>query len=43
MVEKNKQEEMEQIFNNLTEENKNILNLVAKGIEVAQENKEGSK
>lgn len=36
-----KQKQMEQIFNNLTEENKNILNLVAKGIEVAQENKEG--
>ena len=37
MVEENKQEEMEQIFNNLTEENKNILNLVAKGMEIAQE------
>lgn len=37
MVEQNKQEEMEEIFNNLTEENKNILNLVAKGMEIAQE------
>lgn len=39
-----KQKQMEQIFSNLTEENKNILNLVAKGIEVAQEkNNERSK
>lgn len=37
MIEKNKEKEMEEIFNNLTEENKDILNLVAKGMEIAQE------
>ena len=33
-----KQEEMEKIFKNLTEENKDILNMVAKGMQIAQEN-----
>ena len=36
-----KQEEMKEIFNNLTEENKDILNMVAKGMQIAQENKKG--
>lgn len=31
-------QEMEQIFNNLTEENKDILNMIAKGIEIGQQN-----
>lgn len=34
-----KQEEMKEIFNNLTDENKDILNMVAKGMQIAQENK----
>lgn len=34
-----KKEEMENIFNNLTEENKDILNMVAKGMQIAQDNK----
>ena len=33
-----KNQEMEQIFNNLTEENKDILNMIAKGIEIGQQN-----
>ena len=33
-----KQEEMEKIFKNLTDENKDILNMVAKGMELAQNN-----
>ena len=33
-----KQEEMKEIFNNLTDENKDILNMVAKGMQIAQEN-----
>ena len=37
-MEQEKENEMEQIFNNLTEDNKKIINLVAKGIEIAQEN-----
>lgn len=32
------EKEMEQIFNELTEENKNILLLVANGIKLGQEN-----
>ena len=36
---KEKQEEMKEIFNNLTEENKDILNMVAKGMQIAQENR----
>lgn len=35
---KEKQEEMEEIFKNLSEENKNILNVVAKAIEIGQQN-----
>lgn len=31
-------QEMEEIFNNLTEENKDILNMIAKGIEIGQQN-----
>lgn len=38
---KEKQEEMEQIFKNLSEENKNILNVVAKAIEIGQQNSAG--
>lgn len=34
-----RKEEIEEIFNNLTEENKDILNMVAKGMQIAQENK----
>lgn len=40
MEEKN--EEMKEIFNNLTEENKEVLNLVAKGMQIAQNNKENN-
>lgn len=32
------EKEMEQIFNELTEENKNVLLLVANGIRLGQEN-----
>lgn len=35
---KERKEEMEKIFKNLTEENKDILNMVAKGMQIAQEN-----
>lgn len=31
-------EEIKQIYDNLTEENKEVLNLLAKGMQVAQEN-----
>lgn len=33
------EQEIKEIFNNLTEENKEILNMVAKGMQIAQENK----
>ena len=33
-----KQEEMKEIFNKLTDENKDIINMVAKGMQIAQEN-----
>ena len=33
-----KQEQMEQLFNELTEENQNILIMVANGIKIGQEN-----
>ena len=33
-----KQEEMKEIFNKLTDENKDIINMVAKGMELAQNN-----
>lgn len=36
MEEKN---EIQEIYENLTEENKDILNMVAKGMEIAQDNK----
>lgn len=39
MKEKENQE-IKEIFNNLTEENKDILNMVAKGMQIAQERKE---
>ena len=32
-------EEIKEIFNELTEENKEILNMVAKGMQIAQETK----
>ena len=35
---KEKEEEMKQIYNNLNEENKKVLNIVAKGIEIGQQN-----
>lgn len=38
---KERKEEMEKLFNNLTEENKDIINMVAKGMVIAQENKKG--
>ena len=31
-------EEMEKIYNQLTEENKNIINMVAKGMQIAEQN-----
>lgn len=34
-----KKKEIKEIFENLTEENKDILNMVAKGMQIAQENK----
>lgn len=37
------EEKMEEIYNQLNEENKNILNMVAKGMEIAQKNKEEEK
>ena len=35
---KEKEEEIKAIFENLTDENKDILNMVAKGMELAQNN-----
>lgn len=35
---KEKEEEIKAIFENLTEENKDIINMVAKGMELAQNN-----
>lgn len=32
------EKEVKQIFNELTEENKEVLNLLAKGMQIAQEN-----
>lgn len=34
-------EEIKEIFENLTDENKDILNMVAKGMQIAQETKKG--
>lgn len=43
-MEENREEEIREIYNNLTEGNKDILNMVAKGMEIAQESKkEGEK
>ena len=39
---KEKQEEMKEIFNKLTEKNKDIINMVAKGMQIAQESKKDS-
>lgn len=36
---KEKEEEIKELFNKLTDENKDILNMVAKGMQIAQENK----
>lgn len=38
-MEEKQNEEMKEIFNNLSEENKDILNMVAKGMQIAQESK----
>lgn len=35
---KEKEEEIKAIFENLTDENKDIINMVAKGMELAQNN-----
>ena len=35
---KEKEEEIKAIFENLTDENKDIINMVAKGMQIAQEN-----
>ena len=32
------EKEVKEIYNNLTEENKEVLNLLAKGMKIAQEN-----
>lgn len=39
----NKKEEIEEIFLKLTDENQKVINLVAKGMEIAQENAESEK
>lgn len=40
---KDKKEEIEEIFLKLTDENQKVINLVAKGMEIAQENAEAEK
>lgn len=35
---KEKEEEIKAIFENLTDENKDIINMIAKGMELAQNN-----
>ena len=35
---KEKEEEIKEIFNKLTDQNKDIINMVAKGMELAQNN-----
>lgn len=40
---KENQEKIEKIFNQLTEENKDVLNMVAKGMKIAQDNAEVEK
>lgn len=32
------EKDMEQIYNQLNEENKNVINMVAKGIQIGQQN-----
>ena len=34
-----KEQEMKQVYDNLSEENKEVLNLLAKGMQIAQDNK----
>lgn len=36
-----KEQEMKNVFDKLSEENKEVLNLLAKGMQIAQENKKG--
>lgn len=36
---KEKEEEMKQIFNDLNEENKTVLNMIAQGMKIAQSKK----
>lgn len=35
-----KEEEMKEIFNELTEENKTVINMIAQGMQIAQNNSE---
>ena len=37
------EKDIKEIYNNLTEENKDILNMVAKGMEISQQNCKGGK
>jgi len=34
-----KEQEIKEVYDNLSEENKDVLNLLAKGMQIAQENK----
>lgn len=36
---KEKNEEMKEVFDQLNEENKTVLNMIAQGMQIAQENK----
>lgn len=38
-MENEKEQEIKDVFENLSEENKDILNMVAKGMQIAQESK----
>lgn len=38
-MKENRENEIQEIYNNLTEGNKDILNMVAKGMEIAQESR----
>lgn len=38
-----KEQEMKQVYDNLSEENKEVLNLLAKGMQIAQDNKKEKK
>lgn len=42
-MEEKEVKEVKDIYNNLTEENKEVLNLLAKGMQIAQENGKGDK